>query len=774
MRDPQDKRTKKKKTEYVWLNVLPDDMWLNVRAGETVYHVLQEAGVDLKGECGGIGKCGKCKVRILTSIEPPLKEEEGFLDQDEIDQGVRLACRTEIRRDMTIQVGESAEEYIQILKSGHRPLFQLDPLVDKRFVTLPTQLEDEGLSYLDRIKLAMGPDYLDLTASLSCLRDLPLRLRETESHGAAVLHEKRLLDWQGWGMMTYGYGIVFDLGTSTLVGKLIDLSDGSEVAAVSRLNGQLQYGADVISRIQYIKDHDYGLNRLHNILIANLNRITRRLTEVTEVDRNDVLIAVAAGNTAMQHLLVGLTPEGIAEAPFAPVLTDGLIIRAADIDLHLHPEALLYTMPMKSGYIGGDLVSVILASGAAEQEDEIVLGLDLGTNGEIFLGNRKRMLTCSAAAGPALEGARISFGMIAKDGAIEAVGFENGVLHYRDVGNIKPKGLCGSGIVDLAAVLLQFGIISEDGAIGPPRVSVAEGLRHRVVDQGGVNAFLVSPPEESFDGRPIYFTQKDVRELQLAKAAVAAGINTLMDEMGIGVEDIDRVYLAGALGNYVNPYSALRIGLLPKVEPEIITSLGNAASTGASMVLLSKFYWQAANELVDFIEHIELSSRLDFNDYFVEHMDFPREEPLDVHRAEVEDIMKDIKVSDVMTYNFPTMAASMPVKEIANLSRDTGHHGFPVIDDNGYLVGVVTLADLAACLRAGTADLPVGDVVAKSPLVAYPDQSLYEVLSTTDEDYGRIPVLDRQSDGRLLGVLRRQDIIRAYRMKLAQIVQAKT
>ncbi len=775
MKEPKNPKARKKRTEYVWLNVLPDDLWLNVRQGDTVFEVLQEAGVELDADCGGLGKCGKCKIRILTSIEPPSSDEEGFLDQDEIDQGIRLACRTQIHSDMVVHVGETeiGAEYVQILKSGHRPLFQLDPLVKKQFITLATHHKNEGLSDFDRIKLAMGPDYLDMTASLSCLRTLPQSMKETEAHGAAVLHEKHLLDWQGWGKLAYGYGLVFDLGTTTLVGKLIDLSDGTETAVVSRLNGQIKYGSDVISRLQYVKDNPNGLLRLHNLLIGNLNRITRRLAEVGGLVPGDIFIVVAAGNTTMQHLVLGLPPDGIAEAPFAPVLSDGLIVKAQDVGLQINPEALLYTMPMKSGYVGGDLISVILASGAAEQEDKIILGLDLGTNGEIFLGNRKRMMTCSAAAGPAIEGARISSGMIAKDGAIEAVGFEKGNLQYRDIANIKPKGLCGSGLVDLIAVLLQLGIIDEEGLITTPKMSLAENLAPRVINRNGVNDFLIAPAEESFDNKPIYLTQQDVRELQLAKAAVSAGIATLMDEMGIEIDDIDHIYLAGALGNYVNPYSAMRIGLIPKIDPDKIVSLGNAASTGASMVLLSKFYWQMANELIDFIEHVELSSRLDFNDYYVENMDFPREEPLDVHHEEVENVMKTITVGTVMTSDFPVMNSVMPAREIANISRDTGHHGFPVVDENGHLIGVVTLADLASCLRAGNADLPVGAIVDTSPSVAFPDQTLYEVLNATEEDYGRIPVVSREDEGHLLGVLRRQDIIRAYRNKLAKYVHAK-
>jgi uncharacterized 2Fe-2S/4Fe-4S cluster protein (DUF4445 family) len=618
---------KKTKTRYVWLNVLPDDLWLKVREGETVWEALQKENVELGGECGGLGKCGKCKVKVLSSIGPPTEAEEELLDEEELKQGIRLACRTKVDKDLVIHTDETDLEadYFQILKTGHRPLLHPWPLISKRLITLPPEFQDEGLSDLDRIKLVMVPEYKDLTAPLHCLRSLPQMLKETDFSGAAVLHENELLAWQNQDEVDRYYGLVFDLGTSTLVGKLISLMDGSEEAVVSCLNSQMRYGTNIISRLQYVKDHANGLESFHNLLVRDLNRITTRLLKTAELEPEDIFIAVAAGNTTMQHLLLTIDPSGIAEAPFSPVLTDGLVIKAAEIGLELHPEALLYVMPTKSGYIGGDLISVILASGASEQEDEIMLGLDLGTNGEIFLGNRKRLMTCSAAAGPALEGSTISSGMIAKVGAIEGAYIEDGNLCYQIIGNIKPKGLCGSGVVDLVAVLLHTRIISSDGLIRRRRAGVPDYLYSRIVKRAGVYDFLVASAEESYNQRSIYLTQKDVRELQLAKGAIAAGIRTLMDEMGIGTEDIGHVYLAGALGNYVDPLSAMRIGMIPRFDPEIITSLGNAASTGASMALLSKEYWQMANELSDFIEHIELSSRLDFDQYFVDYLDFPKE-----------------------------------------------------------------------------------------------------------------------------------------------------
>ena len=782
MKTPQNQKTEKKKhligslpsekckTRYVWLNVLPDDLWLEVCQGETVLKALQNTDVKLNGECGGLGKCGKCKIKVLSSIGPPSKIETELLDEKELTQGIRLACRTEMNHDMVISTAEAGNgaEYFQILKTGHRPLVHIEPLVNKRLVTLSPKAQEEGLSNLDRVKLAMGYGYQDLKAPLHCLRTLPEMLEGTKSQGTVVLHENCLMAWQSWEEVHHHYGLVFDLGTSTLVGKLIDLTDGREVAVASCLNSQAKYGADVISRLQYVKEYMNGLENLYNLLIEDLNQLITRLLKAGGLNQNDIFIAVAAGNTIMQHFSLKLPPLGIAEAPYPPVLTDGLIVKAADVGLELHPEALLYVMPVRSGYIGGDTISVILASGASEQEDEIVLGMDFGTNGEIFLGNRKRLLTCSTAVGPALEGARISHGMIGKAGAIEGVSIEGGRLIYQVIGNIKPKGICGSGLVELVAALLQVGIIDYEGLICPPQGKTAEGLNSRIIRRSKAYDFLVASAEESYDGNPIYLSQKDVRELQLAKGAIAAGVKILMDGMHIGIEDIRHVYLAGALGNYVNPYSAMRIGLIPEIDLNIVTSLGNAASTGASMVLLSKDYWQIANELSDSIEHVELSTRLDFNQYFIEHMDFPKEGVLDIQREEMDDVMRAIKVEDVMTRDFLTVSNTMSLKRLRTLLRDTGHHGAPVLDEKERLVGVVTFTDIESSVRSRKANLTVDDIATKSPFVAYPDQTLYEVLGATAEDYGRIPIVDRHDRNRLVGVLRRHDIITAYRRRLAQ------
>lgn len=632
-------KQKKKKRSYrtppaakgkkaVWLNALPEDIWVRVKPGVTVYEALQETPLDLDSECGGVGTCGKCKVRVITPIGPPDQQEKKMLTAEELESGIRLACRTHIGKTLTIhsKTRNAANDSVQILKHGLEQEQQIDPLLDIRPLTLtPPDLQDP-VSDFNRLRNALGDAYSDMKVTYGCLSSLYRDLRSTNFRGEALLHGKCLLAWSRQGSPNGRFGLIFDIGTTTLVGKLIDLEHGLEVGVISRLNSQTRFGTNIINRIQFIRDSGEGLQRMRRLLINDLNGIIRRLAAARGIDTQNIFVAVAAGNTTMQHLLLGLDPSGIAQAPFSPVITEAVTFPIQQIELDLHPDAMLYVMPAKSGYIGGDLLSFVLSSGVAEQTDELILGLDLGTNGELFLGNGHRLLTCSAAAGPALEGARIVHGMIARSGAIESVRVQGEQLKYDVVGNIKPKGLCGSGLVDLAAVLLHYGVIDRQGLMGPTAIDEAGTVfSSRLIRQEGseVHDFLIASGEESFDGRTLVLYQKDIRELQLAKGAVAAGVEILMSRLGIAAGDIDRIYLAGALGNYVNPLSAMRIGLIPTVDIHKVTSVGNAASTGAAMALLSKKKWEAVSAIADRVEHVELSLDPGFYEAFIAAMDFP-------------------------------------------------------------------------------------------------------------------------------------------------------
>jgi len=576
-----------------------------------------------------MGKCGKCKIRLITAIGPPSPEAREHLKKDELERGIRLACRTRIQKELVIytETDDNETEVFQILKYGNAPFVEKDTLVKKHPLILNPPSLENALSDVDRIKAALGPAYRSMTVSPRCLVNLYHNLRSTNFQGVAVLANKQMLGWEPLEKADRHYGLAIDIGTSTLVAKLIDLEHGQEMTVSSRLNSQTRYGSDVISRIQYVLDHPKGLAEMRNRLLRDLNILIRNISKASKVNTEEIFSTVIAGNTTMQHFLLGLNPSGIAKAPFSPVVTEGLVLEARDVGLELCPEGLVFVLPAKAGYIGGDLIAFILASGASDQTDRLVLGFDFGTNGEIFLGNGKRMLTCSAAAGPALEGARIIHGMIGKTGAIEGASFQENGIFYRVIGNVPPKGLCGSGLVDIVALLLHHDLIDSEGLLRPPSYLDRDDFISRLKIQEGkdVYDFLIATAHESLDGRTIYLTQQDIRELQLAKGAIAAGTKILLDIMGASIEDIDEICLAGALGNYIHPISAMRVGLLPKVDPFIINPMGNAASTGAKLVLLSEEHWRKASKINGIIEHVELSSHPEFFENFVREMDFPEE-----------------------------------------------------------------------------------------------------------------------------------------------------
>ena len=627
-RKPYGSPPKAKAKKVLWLNILPADEWIKARQGTTVYDALKKTDLDLEAECGGQGTCGKCKIKVVTALGPPDEQEKTLLTDEELAEGIRLACRTRIRKTLVIHT-ESPEyemEFFQILKHGSSPPPEIDPLVDTCRVEVTPPSLDHPESDFHRVRSALGAGYTDLTVTPRCAASLYGELRRSGFRGEALVHRRTLLAWAEAGCDQGRYGIIFDIGTTTLVGKLIDTTDGGEVSVVSLLNSQSRYGTDVVSRIKYVTENRGGLDRMRRLLVRDLNFITHRLLTANEINPEAIFVAVAAGNTTMQHLLLGLNPAGIAEAPFTPVITEGMAFRAHDLGLGIHPDAVLYLMPCKSGYVGGDLIGFILSTGAADETERLVLGLDFGTNGEIFLGNAHRMLTCSTAAGPALEGARISRGMIARTGAIEGVRVDQDEIRYDIIGNVRPRGLCGSGLVDLVAVLLHHGVVDSEGLLtARPVDEYGDLFLSRVVPgrNGEAHDFVIARPGESYDGDRVLLTQNDIRELQFAKGAMAAGVETLMELMGVGVGDLDVIYLAGALGNYVNPYSAMRIGLMPITEPHRIVSVGNAASAGARMVLLSKKQWHKASAIVEHVEHVELSTQPGFHETFISALDFP-------------------------------------------------------------------------------------------------------------------------------------------------------
>ncbi|MCD7766016.1 MAG: ASKHA domain-containing protein, partial [Lachnospiraceae bacterium] len=397
----------------------------------------------------------------------------------------------------------------------------------------------------------------------------------------------------------------FDIGTTTVVGYLLDAEEGRTLAVESRLNPQTQYGADVIMRANYALEH--GTEVLAACIRTAVNEMLKKLAGKAQISTEDIFQVSIVGNTCMHHLFLGISPASLVHAPYTPAISRRMTLRAADYGLNIHPKAQLLMLPVIAGYVGADTCACLMAV-RPDQKDEMTLLLDIGTNGEMVLGNRKRRVACSTAAGPAFEGAKITCGMRGAAGAVDHVFYVNGVWSYSTIGGGPAVGLCGSGLIDLVACLLRAGKIDENGRLES--------------GQEDPQVFVLVAPEDSGNGKGVWLTRKDVGEVQLAKAAIAAGIQLLMEELGVTEEDISEVCIAGAFGSYMNPLSAGEIGMFPCSLTGRVRAIGNAAGEGAKLALISREELEMSDELAYGTDFIELAALPEFQDCFIEHLEF--------------------------------------------------------------------------------------------------------------------------------------------------------
>jgi uncharacterized 2Fe-2S/4Fe-4S cluster protein (DUF4445 family) len=451
-------------------------------------------------------------------------------------------------------------------------------------------------------------------AGVQVLRTLPSVLREAGFRITAVLAGEHLVAIEPGDTTGECFGVAFDVGTTTLVGTLMNLRTGMAASVLSTLNGQAPFGADVISRISHGMNGPDSIRELQSAVVSTMNGILASLYSETGVSPDRTYEAVAVGNATMLHLLFGIDPGPLAVMPFTPAFMEPLSVLASDVGLGIHPRGYIQTLPALGAYVGADIVAGVLATGIV-REDKMRVFVDVGTNGEIVLGNGQRALATAAPAGPAFEGSQIRCGMRATDGAIEGVQLGDTVELQVIGGDIPPEGICGSGLVDAVAQLLLSGLIDHSGRMKTAGDVPGHSLRDRLIDVDGIRAFLLA------DG--VYLTQKDIRELQFAKGSIATGIKILMDILGIETKDLDEVLLGGSFGSYLNPESAKIIGLVPPVDVDRIIAVGNSAGEGAKIALLSYRERQVAFELPARIEYVELSGRTDFNDAFVSVLGFP-------------------------------------------------------------------------------------------------------------------------------------------------------
>ncbi len=590
---------------------------VEAEAGETLLEVAQRGGIGLAAVCGGSGTCGRCLVQVMSGqVSDPTEGEQQRIGEQQLGLGYRLACETRLESDCKLNVPPGSLTTTQRTQVEGRELeVALDPLVHSYQASLTPASREDLRSDATRLCEALAGEGLGcLRVDLAAAQRLPGILR---SNGwqvtAAVMHDKVVAVLPPDNPPL---GIAVDLGSTKVAGYLVDLSTGKTLAAQGMMNPQIAYGEDVMARLTYAVQHAEGAQQLHEVVVQGLDDLACALCTEADQAPEDVVEAVIVGNTAMHHLLLGLPTEQLGAAPYVAALSEPCDLLGRDIGLTFAPDVFVHILPNIAGFVGADHVAMLLGSGI-HAADDVVMGLDIGTNTEVGLKIGDRIYTCSTASGPAFEGAHISAGMRAAPGAIERVSIRDGQISYRVIGDELPVGMCGSGILDAVGQLRRIGVLDERGAMS---------LDHPCARQGSRGPeFVIVPAKESGTGEDIVLSRADVSEIQLAKGAMRAGAELLMQEAGITIADLDRIVIAGAFGSYIDVRNALRIGMFPPLRPEQFEQVGNAAGVGARLVLISQAQRALSAEIARRAEYVELTNDPRFTMAFAEAMLMPEQ-----------------------------------------------------------------------------------------------------------------------------------------------------
>ncbi|MGB9662288.1 MAG: ASKHA domain-containing protein [Moorellaceae bacterium] len=598
---------------------------VSAKPGQTILEVAQEAGLALEAggvtaPCGGQGLCGRCRVKVTgEALLSPTAAEKEALRPEELAEGYRLACQATLLGSVKVEIPPESMIGLQKLQVEGLPVEVVpEPPVARYALGLEQTTISHPRPVWQQVTDRLAADYnlRGLQVDMELVRQVsPLA---AEGRGAVTLRGREIINFFWGRSVPPPVGLAVDLGTTKVAGFLVNLETGVTLAGDGIMNPQIAYGEDVMSRLVYALEGEEQYERIHEAIIEGLNRLTVELVHRAGLRPEDIEEAVIVGNTAMHHLLLRLPVAQLARAPYVASVTSPVEVKARDLGLAFGPGAYVYCMPVIAGFVGGDHVAMILGS-RLDKAAQVTLGLDIGTNTEIVLKHGERMLSCSCASGPAFEGAHISQGMRAVQGAIQVVRLVNGGLEpeWETIGGSPPLGLCGSGILDAVAELYRVGIIDAKGRFDRqhPRVRLPEG--------GGPAEFVLVPAEKSGTGKDIVITQKDINEIQLAKAAIATGTKLLLETAGLRVEDVEEVVVAGAFGTHLKVTSAITIGMFPSLPEERFRQVGNAAGTGARLALLSLAERQRAEEIAGQVGYVELMLQPAFYDTFVHSLALP-------------------------------------------------------------------------------------------------------------------------------------------------------
>jgi uncharacterized 2Fe-2S/4Fe-4S cluster protein (DUF4445 family) len=625
--DPPVTTTAGEKAEHdgsgrVDLSFSPSERSVRVPPGVTVFDAASWNGIAIDSTCGGHGTCKKCKVQILSGSVPVSNLDVRAFSPEQLRAGWRLACLAQATGNLRVEIPPLVTRPKAATVGVGRQVI-LQPAVQKRYVELEEPTLADQRPDLARLRDAI--EDLELQVDLHALRRLPSVLRAADYRVTAVVVDNTLVDVEPGDTSARRFAIALDLGTTTVVATLLDLATGTPVAVQSTLNQQQPFGGDVITRISATMMDPAALDRLRELAHGTLDELAQAVCQEAEVSPSEVYEIAVAGNATMSALVLGIDPEPLGVAPF--VMSSATLpgVLASDLGVHVHPRARATVFPALGAYVGGDIVSGMLATGM-DRDKRVRLFVDVGTNCEIVLSDGERILATAAPAGPAFEGGAIRCGMRAADGAIEVVRLGEAV-ELQVIGDREPAGLCGSGLVDAVSELARIGLLDPSGRFVTDEAAkeLAPALADRLTMVGQERVFVLHRPDGAVadPADSVYLSQRDVRELQFAKAAIATGWSLLLEELGVAPGDVQQVLLAGSFGSYLSPASAVRIGLVPKLPVLRIVSAGNVAGEGAKMALLSLRERAGANALIEEVRYVELSDRGDFNDRFVDQLAFP-------------------------------------------------------------------------------------------------------------------------------------------------------
>lgn len=604
---------------------LPNGISVEVEEGTTVAEAAHQADVFINNICGSEGSCGKCRVRISKGRAEADVNSRALLSEEDIRGGYVLACQTQVHDNLAIVIPPESrtEDPLILIKEALEATNESKdtPLVTKAYIEFPPPTLEDNISDLGRIsrglKQEMGLHVLDIP--LNCLHHIEEDLRKNDwKLSVTIAREKngcRILDIEPLDTAAGNYGIVVDVGTTTVVVQLIEINSHKVIGVEGRLNLQARYGEDVISRIIRASGNG-GLDLLHEAVVKTINELIEKLARENDVALEKIHSIVAAGNTTMSHFLLGLNPCFIRLEPYVPVADVYPQVFARDIGIRINPNGIMRTIPGVASYVGGDIVAGVLSSGIARHE-KIGCLIDIGTNGEIAIGNNEWLVCCSASAGPAFEGGGTRCGMRAAKGAIEKVAISNGRMKYWTIGNKSPIGICGSGLIDCIYELVKNGIIAQNGKFHRDLKDT------RLTQVDDVPQYMIAYPDETETGMAIVITQSDIDNLIKSKGAVFAAIKSLIEYVGVSFDQIDKLYVAGGFGNFLDVPKAIAIGLLPDIPEEKIRFIGNSCLTGARMCLLSEACLDRCLKISQSMTNIELSNYQPFTEEYIAALFLP-------------------------------------------------------------------------------------------------------------------------------------------------------